>query len=65
MRQRIDALDTAFTVIFLLEVLLNLIINWFRAFLFDLWNLVDVTILVISFYGLTRSEKFSFMLLDY
>ena len=55
MRQRLNALDTAFTIIFLLEVLLNLIVNWLRPFLFDLWNLVDISILAVSFYGLSRS----------
>ena len=54
MRARLDALDKAFTYIFAIEVMLNLVVNWIQPFITDPWNLIDVTILAVSMYGLTR-----------
>ena len=57
MREDLDTLDQLFTWVLGLEVLLNLIVNWFWPFWKDLWNVFDVAIISVSFYGLTRSDQ--------
>ena len=57
MREDLDLLDQLFTYILGFEVLLNFIVNWFWPFWKDLWNVFDVAVISVSFYGLTRSDQ--------
>ena len=49
-------IDLAFTLVFLLELCVNLFVNWFRAFWQDLWNVFDFLVVGVSVISLFLSN---------
>ncbi len=47
-----DSLNLFFTIIFAVELVLNLYAQWFQPFFSDGWNLLDLGIVAISLIGL-------------
>ncbi len=44
----LDDLNMLFTIIFAIELLLNLYANWFRPFFSSSWNILDLIVVVLS-----------------
>ena len=51
-KHRLDMLEIAFTVIYALELAINMIGHWFRPFFQSAWNWFDLIIVSLSFYDM-------------
>lgn len=47
----IDEVDLAFTLIYILELLLNLFVNWWTPFISDGWSLFDSFCVLVGLFG--------------
>ena len=50
--QDLEAVDTAFTVIFTVELVLNAFAHWFKPFISDGWNIFDFIVVAMSLVAL-------------
>ena len=50
--QDLEALDTAFTVIFAVELSINAFGHWFKPFVSDGWNIFDLIVVALSLIAL-------------
>ncbi len=50
--QDLEALDTAFTVIFAVELAVNAFAHWFKPFISDGWNIFDFIVVALSLVAL-------------
>ncbi len=48
----LEAVDTAFTVIFTVELVLNAFAHWFKPFISDGWNIFDFIVVALSLVAL-------------
>ena len=51
-----DSLNLFFTIVFTVELVLNLYAQWFQPFFSDGWNLLDVVVVAFSLIGLAPVE---------
>ena len=49
-------LDWAFTILFAIELMMNLMAFWFTAFFKSAWNCWDTLIVIVSFLALSWNE---------
>lgn len=47
----IDEVDLVFTVIYILELMLNLFVNWWTPFISDGWSLFDSFCVIVGLFG--------------
>ena len=51
-----EKFDLMFTIVFLLELLVNMISHWFLEFWNDLWNIFDFAVVAVSVVALTGTD---------
>ena len=51
-----EKIDLMFTIVFLLELLVNMISHWFLEFWNDLWNIFDFAVVAVSVVALTGTD---------
>ena len=54
--QTFAAIEMVFTIVFAMELSINMLANWFRAFWSDAWNLVDFAVVLISIASMFLDE---------
>ena len=56
-------IDLGFTVVFTLELMLNMVAHWFHAFFYDGWNIFDLVVILVSWVAYLVAELPGFQLM--